>query len=243
MAGAVRAPSPERFESGVRGRRISDIQRRAKYLIFRLDERTGPSLIFHLRMTGSLVVQPARRTRPRHTRNVLLLDGGAELCFVDSRKLGAMWLVTDESDVLAGLGPEPLDASFTADQLALRLSGRSAPIKALLCDQSVVAGIGNIYADEVLFVSKIHPLRPGGELSARDSKRLHEAIVSRLTEATERLVPLVSMGGPPTESEGRGQLLLVPRSEGERCTRGRGHIRRIVVRGRGTYFCPRCQTS
>ena len=147
---AVRSPSVGDFRSGLSGRSITDIRRRGKYLILDLDGHPTLVLVLHLRMTGSLLVKEAGLENPRHTRNVLLLDGGAELCFVDPRKLGAMWLVTDEADVTGGLGPEPLDPAFSPEVLARRLSGRTAPIKALLCDQGIVAGIGNIYADEVL---------------------------------------------------------------------------------------------
>ena len=198
---AVRTPSADEFKVEVSGRRIREVRRRGKYLVLPLDGRPKRTLVLHLRMTGSLLVQQAGLDRPRHTRNVLLLDGDLELCFVAPRKLGAMWLVRDEAEVLAGLGPEPLDQAFTPELLARRLSGRGAPVKALLCDQSIVAGIGNIYADEVLFLAGIHPLRPGRQMSAEEIQRLHEAIVSRLAEATKLLAPLVAAGGPPTEGE------------------------------------------
>ena len=164
-----------------------------------------------------------------------------ELCFVDPRKLGAMWLVKDEMEVLAGLGPEPLAPEFTLEVLGQRLSGRAAPIKALLCDQAVVAGIGNFYGDEVLFLAGIHPLTPGRLTSKVQLRRLHEAIVARLAEATEQLVPLVGCGGPPTEAERSPDALLMPRTEGATCSRCGTPVRRIVLRGRSSYFCPRCQ--
>jgi formamidopyrimidine-DNA glycosylase len=116
-------------------------------------------------MTGSLIVQPTGQDRPSHTRNILLLQDGFEVCFADPRKLGSMRVVEDEASLFRELGPEPLDPAFTPKALADRLSGKAAPIKALLCDQALVAGIGNIYADEVLFVAGIHPLSAGGELS------------------------------------------------------------------------------
>lgn len=238
---AVRAPSQEEFGEQISGRRVGGVRRRAKYLVLDLSGHPGRKLILHLRMTGSLRLVRSGMERPPHTRNVLLLDGGDELCFVDPRKLGAIWLVGDEEEVLAGLGPEPLDPAFTPEVLAQRLSGRSAPIKALLCDQAVVAGIGNIYADEVLFVARMHPLTPGRLTSSRKARQLHQAIVTRLTEAVEQLAPLVPGGGPPTESGEGKELLLVPRSEGAPCARCGAPIRRIPVRGRSSYFCPRCQ--
>ena len=111
---AVRMPSEEEFSSDVVGRRILRIRRRAKYLVLELGRRPRRALLLHLGMTGSLVVQQSGLERPRHTRNTLILDGGLELCFVDPRKLGAIWLVKDESEVLAKLGPEPLDSAFTS---------------------------------------------------------------------------------------------------------------------------------
>ena len=238
---AVRTPSEEEFKSGISGRRIRKIGRRGKYLVVGLASRPGRTLIIHLRMTGSLLMLPVGRERPRHTRNVILLAGDSELCFVDPRKLGMMWLVRDEDEVLGGLGPEPLAPSFTREVLAQALSGRDAPVKALLCDQAIVAGIGNIYADEVLFLAGIHPLIRGGEISPAHNHRLHEAIVSRLRDATELMMPLVTGGGPPTAAEQGLTRLLVPRSEGAPCSRCGSPVSRVVVRGRSSYFCPQCQ--
>jgi formamidopyrimidine-DNA glycosylase len=240
---AVRSPSEEEFVSEVSGRRIIDIRRRGKYVILDLDGRPARVLILHLRMTGSLLVKEAGLERPRHTRNVLLLDGGEELCFVDPRKFGVMWLVADEADVLAGLGPEPLDPAFTSAVLARRLSGHTAPVKALLCDQRIVAGIGNIYADEALFASGIHPLEQGGLLSPNEGRRLHRAVVVRLTEAIQQLAPLIGNGGPATESREGLERLLVPRSEGVPCSACDTPISRVIVRGRSSYFCGRCQAE
>ena len=140
----------------------------------------------------------------------------------DRSKLGSMRVVEGEGGPVQDLGSQPLDPAFTPEALAERLSGRSAPIKALLRDQAVVAGISNIYADEVLFVAGIHPVKAGGGLSDGEIRLLHEAI--------HRV-------GQPTESESSPQQQLVPRSEGEPCTRCGRPIRRRTVRGRSTYFC------
>lgn len=198
-------------------------------------------LILHLRMTGSLLVQPASQEPPRHTRTAFALDDGRELRFADPRKLGMMWLVEDPGPVLSGLGPEPLEPGFTPQVLWERLNGRRAPVKALLCDQSVVAGIGNIYADEVLFEAGIHPLRAAATLSPQDVDRLHRAIVTVLPRAIQRLAAVVPLGGPPTESEEGLSTLAVPRREGAQCHRCGGAVQRLVVRGRSAYFCPSCQ--
>ena len=238
---AVRTPSAEELEAELSGRRILDIRRRAKYLVLPLDGKSRRVLILHLGMTGSLVVNKAGRERPRHTRSVLLLERRVEICFVDPRKLGKMSLVGDDAEALAGLGPEPLDPAFTPGVLGERLAGRSAPVKALLCNQAVVAGIGNICADEVLFLASLHPLKQGGSLSSDEIRRLHDSIVTRLPEATELLVPIAGRGGPPTESEQGGVTLMVPRSAGQPCTRCGTPIKRVPVRGRSTYFCPSSQ--
>jgi formamidopyrimidine-DNA glycosylase len=239
----VRAPSFEEFKSGVLDQRIADIWRRGKYLILDLAGDPTLVLVLHLGMTGSLLVKDRVTEQPRYTRNVLFLDGGEELCFVDPRKLGAMWLVPDESDVTAGLGPEPLDSAFTPEVLARRLSGRTAPLKALLCDQRIVAGIGNIYADEVLFASGIHPLRRGGMLTSAETRRLHRTIVDRLEEAIQQLAPLAEGAGPATDSPEGRERLLMPRSEEAPCCVCQAPISRVAVRGRSTFFCPRCQAE
>ena len=240
---AVRSPSEEDFTSGLLGRRITDIRRRGKHLLLDLDGRPTLVLVLHLGMTGSLLVREGGPEFPRHTRNVLLLDGGVELCFVDPRKFGAMWLVTDEVEVTAALGPEPLDPAFTPEVLAQRLSGRTAPVKALLCDQGVVAGIGNIYADDVLFAPGIHPFRKGALLSPDETQRLHRAIVDRLAEAIQQLAPLAGGAALATESLEERERFLVPRSEGAPCRVCDASISRVVVRARSSFFCPRCQVE
>ena len=232
---ALVVPGELAFRTEIRGRSIGDIRRRAKFLVFELDGLPKRSLIIHFRMTGRLTVIADTGDRPTYTRNVLLLDGGAELCFVDHRKLGKMWLVEDEDQVLGGLGPEPLEPGFTHAVLRDILSRRHAPVKALLCDQTVVAGIGNIYADEVLFTAGVHPTKGGGELSTREVRRIHRAIVDQLTEATALLAESGSQGGGDREE------WLVPRSEDEPCRTCAAPVARVRVRGRSTYFCPACQ--
>ena len=196
-------------------------------------------LVLHLGMTGSLLVQAVAEPRPQYSHNMFLLDGGVELRFVDPRKLGKIWLAGDESEVLAGLGPEPLDPGFTSEVLGERLSGRDAPVKALLCDQAVLASIGNIYADEVLFIADIHPLKRGRDLSLGELELLHQATTRRLTEATEMLVLPAWSDRPPTE--GALDLLEILRTEGEACRRCGTPVGREVVRGRSSYYCPKCQ--
>ena len=238
-ARAVRTHSVEDFVLGITGRLIQELGRRAKFLLFRLDD--SHTLIAHLRMTGSLLVEPASEPRHSMTRNYFSLDDGRELRFVDPRKLGMLWLVEDEAQVLSGLGPEPLEPSFTPQVLKEQLNGRRAPIKALLCEQSLIAGIGNIYADEVLFAAAINPLRLASDLTVSQIEKMHHAIIDVLAQAVERLAPMVPTGKPPTESPEGLWGLQVPREAGEPCRRCSSLIQRVPVRGRSTYFCPRCQ--
>lgn len=234
---AVKHPDPQSFLRGLRDRTVEDIGRRAKYLLVRLD---GPTLIIHLRMTGSLVLAPPGEPPDRLVRTTFLLRDGGELRFRDPRKLGMMWLVDDPSPVLFHLGPEPLDPAFTPQALRQRLD-RKAPVKALLLEQDVVAGVGNIYADEVLWCARLHPQHPGHSLTDAEAKRLHGCLVIVLSEATEELVRLLPLEGPPSETEDGSSVLQVPRTEDAPCPRCGAPVRRTRIRGRSSYFCLRCQ--
>jgi formamidopyrimidine-DNA glycosylase len=236
---AVKEPGLEDFVLTLCGQRIEDVGRRAKFLLFPLEQ--GWTLVMHLRMTGSLLVEDADEPRPAMTRNLYVLDDGRELRFVDPRKLGQIWLVEDTDSLLGRLGPEPLGPGFTVDVLQSCLAKRSAPIKALLCDQAVIAGIGNIYADELLFASGIHPLLPGSGLSSQQVERLHAEIEPMLTAATDTLTASMPFHGPPTESAEGLQRLKVPRGRNGVCSRCGGEITRVPVRGRSTYYCQACQ--
>lgn len=236
---AVRTPGIEDFVLTLCGQRIESVGRRAKFLLFPLDQ--GWTLVMHLRMTGSLLVEDADEPRPTMTRNLYVLDDGRELRFVDPRKLGQIWLVEDTDSLLGRLGPEPLGPDFTVDVLQGCLAKRSAPIKALLCDQAVIAGIGNIYADELLFAAGIHPLLPGSGLSSQQVERLHTEIEPMLTAATDTLTASMPFHGPPTESPEGLQRLKVPRGRNGVCSQCGGEITRVPVRGRSTYYCQACQ--
>ncbi len=232
----VRQPSVEEFRSRLIGQRITTISRRGKYLVFGL--ASGEALIIHLKMTGSLLLKPPER----FTRAILHLDGGTELYFRDPRRFGAMWLVGDRNTIIGKLGPEPLEAGFTPEVLAQRLRNHAAPIKALLCDQGVIAGIGNMYADEALFAAKIHPLRPGGSLSADEVRRLHGAIIQVLKAAIGNKGASVQNYYRPGGELGTAHFeFKVAHRNKENCLRCGTPLKRITVRGRGTYFCPKCQ--
>ena len=226
------------------GERIAAVERRGKYLLWRLD--SGRTLVVHLRMTGSLRHAPAGELpEDAHRRATLQLDTGAEVGYRDVRRFGT-WELLDDGHLrpylAARLGPEPLAPSFTAARLARLVEGRRAPIKAFLLDQRRVAGIGNIYADEALWRARIHPRRPAGELDEHEIVRLHRAIRAALRRGVELqgstlrdyVTPDGSSGGMQREFHVYGRL-------GEPCDRCGHPIERTVVAGRGTWLCPHCQ--
>ena len=235
---AVKAPSAGEFQEGILGATIEDVGRRAKYFLFHLrDPRT---LIVHLRMTGSLrVVESSAEMNP-YTQTVFHFRDGYDLRFVDPRKFGAVWLVDDAESVVGDLGPEPLEPSFTRESLGEIMEGRGTAIKSLLMDQKRIAGIGNIYADDILFESGVHPQTPAKELGVESVGRIHTSIVAVLNRAIEMLEKKLPPDAPPTEALG-DEIFLAPRENGAACPRCSGEIRRLVVGGRGTYFCPVCQ--
>jgi len=239
--GIVRQPSAEEFSSYLIGQRIVGLARRGKYLIFNLT--SDEALIIHLKMTGSLLLKPARAELDKFIRAILHLDNATNLHFRDPRKLGVMWLAKDTNSVIGKLGPEPLEAEFTPQVLAQRLKNRSAPVKAVLCDQSVIAGIGNMYADEALFTAKIHPLRSGRSLSRDEVERLHRAIQQVLWAAIGNKGASVDTYLRPGGELGTAhfQFQVAHMLSGELCPVCGTPIERILVRNRGTYFCPKCQ--
>ena len=236
--GIVKKPSLEEFCSRIIGQKITGVGRRGKYLIFSLSG--DETLIIHLKMTGSLLLKPP----DRFIRAIIHLDDGSEIYFRDPRKFGVMWLVGDSNTITGKLGPEPLKADFTQKVLAQRLSGRTAPIKALLCDQHLVAGIGNMYADEALFRAKIHPLRAGGSLSAKEVERLYHAITKVLRAGINNKGASVDTYFRPDGQIGTAHFeFKVAHGRGKKCPKCGTPLERIPVRNRGSYFCPKCQSA
>jgi formamidopyrimidine-DNA glycosylase len=239
--GIVRQPTAEEFCLRLMGQGITGVARRGKYLIFSLT--SGEKLIIHLRMTGSLLLKPASAEPDKFIRAILHLDKETGLYFRDPRKLGVMWLVEDSNSIVGKLGPEPLEADFTPQILAQRLNNRTAPVKALLCDQTFIAGIGNMYADEALFTARIHPLRSGKGLSQDEVERLHRAIQQVLWAAIGNKGASVDTYLRPDGTLGTAQFQfqVAHRLGGNFCPVCGTLIERIAVRNRGTYFCPQCQ--
>jgi len=237
---SVRQPPPEEFCRRLVGQTIKDVHRRGKYLLFHLSN--DGKLILHLKMTGFLLLQPSSAELEPHTRAIFHLDNETEIHCCDQRKCGAMWLMEDETEVVGKLGPEPLDQNFTPEALREVLSRHNMPVKALLCAQNIIAGIGNMYADAALFASRIHPLRKAKDLPREEAERLHKAI-------RQVLIAAIGHGGASVDTYQHpdGELGLahfffqVAHRGGEPCYHCNTLIERIPLRSRGTYFCPRCQ--
>jgi len=238
----TRPASPEEVESGLRGAVVEAVERSGKYLVWSLSG--DRYLLMHLRMTGSLLFDPP--LDPPHTRVRFQLDAGHRLVYLDPRRFGTGHLVhgreAREQYLAARLGVEPFTAEFTAQRLRKTASGRVAPVKAFLLDQRRVAGVGNIYADEALFRAGIHPLRPAGRLTAREWERLRAAIEQALLAGIEAKGASIDDFRHLDGARGSFQdRFLIHRRAGERCITCGRTVRKIIVGGRGTYVCERCQ--
>ncbi len=240
----TRPELPAPVEAALEGRRIEAIGRRGKYLVVELDN--GSALVMHLRMTGNLLIREPGADEARHLRVRISLDDGSELWFTDARRFGhGVVLAGDELDsyFASRLGVEPLGGDLTPDVLLELAAGRRAPLKSFLLNQAGVAGIGNIYADEALFRAHLHPLSPAGSMKLEHAEELRDGIVDALEAG-------LAYGGSSIDDyrDARGERgsmqdeFLVHTREGEPCVRCGETIRRIVVSGRSTYFCPGCQT-
>jgi formamidopyrimidine-DNA glycosylase len=233
----VKQPSVGEFKSQVAGQKITNLTRRGKYLFFHLSG--GRVLVMHMKMTGSLVVNPQDT---KFARAVLHLDNGTSVSFHDPRKFGKMWLEDSPDAVTKALGPEPLDESFTMNTLGGILVKHKAPIKPILLDQTIIAGIGNMYADESLFEARIHPEKPANSLTKDELKRLYLAIQLVLRKALSKKGASVRNYIRPDGAPGTAHdEFSVAHGTGKKCPRCGAAIARLVVRGRGTYICPKCQ--
>jgi formamidopyrimidine-DNA glycosylase len=228
-------PSAAAFEKGILGQSFVEIGRRAKYLRFELSRA---NLLVHLRMSGDLSVRDGGALPDKHDRLHLGLSDGRVLVFNDTRKFGRVWLVSDPQQVLDGLGPEPFDPSFTAQMLYENLRQRRRQIKTLLLDQHFIAGLGNIYTDEALHFSKVHPLRLSDTISVAEAEKLWHGIRTVLQSGIEH-------NGASIDWVYRGgnfqNYFRVYGRAGQPCPVCGTAVRRIVVGQRGTHFCPTCQ--
>jgi formamidopyrimidine-DNA glycosylase len=232
---AQRRGLPARDARSLAGDRVVSVERRGKSQRFRL--ASGRELRVHFRMTGDWLL-PDPGPLPRSARAVLEFDDGRRLVLDDPRALSVISLCAAGEDGEDGLGPDALDSAMTARHLAGALASRRIPIKVALLDQSIVAGIGNIYASESLWRARVDPRTPANRLTRERLGLLVRAIRATLKGALKRQQRYY--GGGEGSDENR---FVVYDREGEPCRRGGGKIKRITQAGRSTYFCPKCQAK
>jgi len=237
----LHTPDAPIFAARIVGQPVRAVTRRGKYVVLTLSPDT---LLIHLRMTGRLYVVPAeaQAEADRWLRAAFALDDGRELRFSDVRKFGRCYLLDDPAQVLGRLGPEPLDPRFTVEAFRRQLDGRRGRLKPTRLDQRVIAGVGNIYADEALFHAQLHPLRRVDTLNAGEIARLHAALQHVLRQGVAREGASVDWYRKADGSRGSAQeTLAVYGRAGQPCPRCGQPVERIVVAQRGTHLCPRCQ--
>ncbi len=240
-SGIIASPSKENFIKEIANQTINDITRRGKFLIFILDDYY---LISHLRMEGKYFIKEKKEPLTKHDHVIFTMDNNLELRYNDTRKFGKMYLVKKDElnkTPIAKLGKEPWDEDLTPKYLKEKLNKKKA-IKTLLLDQSIITGIGNIYADEILFASKIHPEENGSNLTTKN--------LTDIIENTKRILENAIHKGGTTIHTYRSvdgitglfqQELLVHGKKDMPCPRCHKQILKIVVNTRGTYYCPYCQ--
>ncbi len=231
------SPSPQNFTEQIIGREITGVGRRAKYLDIQLAEL---HLFIHLRMSGDLWMRPLPYQPEKHDRLILELSDGRVLVFNDTRKFGRAWLTPHPEDVIGSLGPEPFDPVFTPQELHTRLLQHHRQVKPLLLDQSFLAGLGNIYTDEALHLSGLHPLRISDTIKFDEARRLYHAIQAVLMAGIEHngaSIDWVYRGGDFQN------YFRVYGREGKPCPVCGAPIERLIVGQRGTHVCPQCQVK
>jgi formamidopyrimidine-DNA glycosylase len=241
----IAEPSAAAFCRRIKEQKISAVRRRGKFIVF--DLKSGDHLLMHLRMSGRLHWLARKLPRQKHEHVILNFRGGNQLRFHDTRKFGRIYLTSDADKILGRLGPEPLTAGFTGQILKERLNSRRRLLKPLLLDQRFIAGLGNIYVDEALWESKIHPCRIAASLNQIEIQALHRAIRRVLKRGLKNLGTSLGTGNANFYSIARHQgrnrdELKVFRRTDRPCPRCHTKIQRIIVGQRSTHICPRCQT-
>jgi formamidopyrimidine-DNA glycosylase len=247
---------PVALELHLPGRQIDAVERYGKFMLLRLSAtaRSGriatngdaaeASLLVHLGMTGHIAPSPAEQPRQKHTHVCLLLDDGREVRYTDARRFGRIAYLTEAllTEELIGFGADPLDVSN--EEFASRILGRRARIKSLLLDQGVLRGVGNIYADESLWKAKIHPARMGAHLSKEQAGTLRRVLKKILQKAIvmrgSSIADFLDAEGEPGEYQRHHRAY---GREGKACYRCKAAIRRGIVAGRSSYYCPKCQPA
>jgi formamidopyrimidine-DNA glycosylase len=241
-ANTIHSPAPEIFAARIVGQTFRAITRRAKYIVCELDHDL---LVVHLKMTGRLyTAHPDENTdADRWVHFRLGLENGQELRFSDSRKFGKVYLTHDFNTINAAIGPEPLEDDFTPDIFRQRLQGRHRAIKALLLDQSFVAGVGNIYADEALLRAGIHPQRHADSLTIAEAERLYTTVRAALSDGIDYEGASINWYRKPDGTQGESQKHFYAYGrDGQPCLVCGSIIVKIRVAQRGTHYCPACQT-
>ncbi|RKY39822.1 MAG: formamidopyrimidine-DNA glycosylase [Candidatus Omnitrophota bacterium] len=236
-AKVIKEPDVKDFVQKIANRQIKEVFRRGKVLIFGLSTQY---LVIHLRMTGQIIYGE----REEESRISFLLSDGRYLNFLDQRLMGEVRLVDNWQEIcfIRQMGPEPLEEEFTLKRFEEMIKGKKSKIKPLLMDQSFIAGIGNLYAVEILFRAGINPLRPANDLSLAEIKRLFSAIKEVLREGIEyRGSSVDTYRDAYGRKGGFEQRLCVYAREGQPCVKCAKPIKRVNLAGRGTYFCPLCQ--
>jgi len=240
----VRHPEPEVFIDSVVGQKITSIGRRGKYILIRLVDDLV--LVVHLGMSGQLRLVDASTPLATHTHAVFILDDGRQVRYVDPRRFGRLLLGTEvalrEGKAMPPLGPEPIDPGFGADDMYQRFRRRKAKLKAILLDQSTIAGVGNIYADESLHRARLRPDRIAGSLSRKSVRRLHESLRDSLLLAIQNRGSSVDTYRDAWgEFGGQQERLLVYGRAGEPCFTCGRPLSLVRIAGRSSVFCRHCQ--
>jgi formamidopyrimidine-DNA glycosylase len=244
--------NPAELEQHLPGRQIEAVERFGKFMLLRLSPpgdaakggRAGASLLVHLGMTGQLAPSPAAQPCEKHTHVCLLLDDGRELRYTDARRFGRIAYLPEASlaDALRTFGADPLDVRV--EEFMQRIHSRRSRIKALLLDQRVLRGVGNIYADGSLWRAKIHPARLGAALHKERLRKLHQVLQEILQKAIvlrgSSISDFLDVNGQPGEYQRHHRAY---GREGKGCYRCKTPIRRVMVAGRSSYFCPKCQPA
>ena len=255
-------PSAQVIMRNLPGHSIESITRRGKYIVFSLSPchrpkrslgvtlspsqakgfglrpKLGRHLLIHLKMSGRLDVLAAETPRDKHVHFAFTLDNGYELRFNDTRKFGRVYLVDDPSEITGKQGPEPLEAEFTLKAFRQLMESKSGALKPLLLDQTFIAGIGNIYADEALWRARLHPLRRAASLKPDEVAALYRGIRQALSDGIRHEGSTIDWVYP--EGNHQNYFCVYGRTD-EPCRRCGSAIRRIVVGQRSTHYCPRCQ--